>query len=353
MLMHSNCTRKIKRVKTNYKERDIFFEKRTQSNVEYSVKFVKFERSNVVHKWVGAQMIHNSIYFIPNDEERVLMYGNCPEYYECKKCGEFKWTGGCVWNGSVFGFPRSANSFLKITNNHIEEIPLSIVYNKEHHYSGVCCENGIVYQPPRNTNHILKTDLKTGISEQIDIVDAKYGINFRYCGSIIHPNGFIYFFPENGKVIKLDPELDKWSFIGKRVSTMCFDAKIGNDGNIYGFSAYNNGIMKINVKYNTVEMIHKEFAPKAYGTKYGIDGWLYSIPGDGAKIWKYNIDDDIVEEVFDLKDSSKAKYAGGVTLQNGKIVCVPATASSILILEPNCEGVIPDGMYSKYINDNY
>lgn len=319
----------------------------------YKFNYVEIGSSKKKHKWVGAQILNDDVFFIPNDETRILKINNSLEYLDAVQEGFFKWSGSCLWNDSVYCFPRSANSFLKIRNDIVEEIPLSIVYKKEHHYSGVCTKEGIVYQPPRNTNHILKTDLKTGISKQIDIVNQKFKIDFRYCGSIIHPNGYIYFFPEYGRVIKLNPKSDEWCFIGKRVSTMCFDAKIGLDGNIYGYSAYQNGIMKINVIQDMVKMIHTEFAPGAYGTKYGLDGCLYSIPGDGTKVWKYDIDSDTLEEIYDLKDSSKAKYAGGITLRDGRIICVPATADSILVMQPNKSGKIPSDLYEIYCKDNY
>jgi len=121
-------------------------------------------------------------------------------------------------------------------------------------------------------------------------------------------------------VIRLDPKTDKWCFIGERISTMCFDAKIGLDGNIYGFSAYRKGIMRIDVTNDTVQMIHTDIEPGAYGTKYGADGCLYSVPGDGSKCFRYDVESDSLETAFDLKDKSKAKYAGGSTNSNGEIL---------------------------------
>ncbi len=101
---------------------------------------------------------------------------------------------------------------------------------------------------------------------------------------------------------------------------MCFDAKIGLDGNIYGFSAYRKGIMRIDVTNDTVQMIHTDIEPGAYGTKYGADGCLYSVPGDGSKCFRYDVESDSLETAFDLKDKSKAKYAGGSTNSNGEIL---------------------------------
>lgn len=330
------------------------FRKCLDCSVTYRVDTIQLEKTKEKHKWVGAQINNGTVFAIPNDETLVLCYGKNGCYYiEGIKKGLFKWTGGCVWNNSIYCFPRTSNSFLKISEEDVREIPLSTEYNGEHHYSGVCTKAGIVYQPPRNTNHILKTDLRTGLSNRIYIVDKKYKVNFRYCGSIIHPNGFIYFFPESGRVVKFNPATDKWCFIGKSLSTMCFDAKVGMDGNIYGYSAYCKGIMKIDVSSDVVEMIHQEITPGAYGTKYGIDGCLYSVPGDGSIIWKYNVISDKVEEIFDLGDTSRAKYAGGITLPDGRIVCVPAEANKLLVLVPDVNQIVPDKLFKNYFVDNY
>ena len=330
------------------------FRKHIDSSVKYRTECIKIGNSKEKHKWVGAQINYGTVFAIPNDETRILCYDqNGNSYIEGVNKGLFKWTGGCVWNNSIYCFPTTSNSFLKICDEDVEEIPLLIEYHGEHHYSGVCTREGIVYQPPRNTNHILKTDLKTGLSNKIDIVDKKYKVTYRYCGSIIHPNGFIYFFPENGRVIKLNPDTDDWCFIGKSLSTMCFDAKVGMDGNIYGYSANCKGIMKIDVSSDAVEMIHQEITPGAYGTKYGSDGYLYSIPGDGSCIWKYDVVSDTIYMLHDLRDDSKAKYAGGLTLPNGDIICVPANASSILILKSNKNTKIPESIYKEFYQDNY
>lgn len=326
-------------------------------SITYELTLRPIDPSNAAHKWVGAQVYHDKVYAMPNDETRVLCYDvehNRIDYITGIKTGLFKWTGGCVWKNAIYCFPRTANSFLRIDEKGTKEIPLTFEYKKEHHYSGVCTKDGIVYQPPRNTNHILKTNLNTGTSTKITIVDEKYRVTFRYCGSIIHPNGYIYFFPENNEcVIKLDPKTDKWCFIGDKTSTMCFDAKIGLDGNIYGFSAYRKGIMRIDVTNDTVQMIHTDIEPGAYGTKYGADGCLYSVPGDGSKCFRYDTESDSVETVFDLKDKSKAKYAGGATLSRGNIICIPAKKKNILELSPNKEITISRQVYEFFCVDNY
>ena len=134
---------------------------------------------------------------------------------------------------------------------------------------------------------------------------------------------------------------------------MCFDAKLGLDGNIYGFSAYCKGIMKIDVVNDTVQMIHDEIEPGAYGTKYGMDGFMYSVPGDGSAIYRYDVESDKVEVVFDLKDKSRAKFAGGSTSTLGEIIFIPATGDSLLKLQPDRMRDIPSILMEFFFMDFY
>lgn len=328
---------------------------RLNSNTEYIIIEKKtILNSDVTEKWVGAQAFENAIIGIPNSETRIINFKEEFNILFKVKNGKFKWTGGCIWDNHIYAFPRTSDSFLSFNSSEISEIPIGFKYNGEHHYSGVCTRDGVVYQPPRNTNHILKTDLKNSRTSKIDIVNNVFKIKLTYCGSIIHPNGYIYFFPQNlGRIIKLDPKTDEWIYIGNKIATSCFDAKIGFDGNIYGFSAYNNGIMKIEVSSDLVQIIHENISFGAFGTKVGVDGCLYSVPGDNSIIYKFDIFNNEVVEYYDLKDGSKAKFAGGTITKDGVIYCSPATSNSILMYKPSEKIEIPEILYTTFFIDNY
>lgn len=314
-------------------------------NIKYKFKFGDNIETTRKHKWVGAQYYDDRICFIPNDETRILT-SKLEEAGNSNDTGLFKWTGGTVWNKKMYCFPRTENCFLVLDGRKIKKQYLDYSYPKEHHYGGVCTKDGIVYQPPRDTNHILKTNLKTGKSEKIYIIPSFFNSTFRYCGSILHPNGLIYFLPENNRVIVLNPKNDKWAYIGKKVQGMVFDAKVGIDGNIYGFSAYGNGILKIDVKSNNVEMIHDEIYFGSFGTKYGVNGLLYSIPGDGEFVWSYDVERDMINKEYDVNDLTKAKYAGGAVDKYGHIICAPAESNRVLIYEPDMYVEIPYNMFN-------
>lgn len=321
-------------------------------DIHYVLKYGKKIDTKFKHNWVGAQCYNSEVICIPNDENRLLKTDN--EFLGAVADDElFKWTGGTIWDNKIYCFPRTANSFLVWDGKEMGIIPLIYKYEKEHHYGGVCTNKGIVYQPPRDSNHILKTDLNTGKSDKIMITPKCIKGGLRYCGAVIHPNGLIYFLPENNKVIVLNPQNDEWAYIGKKVQGMVFDAKVGTDGNIYGFSSYGTGIIKITTCNNTVQMIHSDKYFGAYGTKYGVNGLLYSVPGDGKYIWSYDIQKDALKVEHDLHMENKAKYAGGVTDKRGNIICAPATENKVLYMIPDRKVDIPDNIYNRYYRDFY
>lgn len=329
-------------------------------DVCYSVSSAEIPKTKEAHKWVGAQSYNDKVYFVPNNATQILNYDLQNETVSKAvqlEEGLFKWTGGCIWENYLYFFPRTSNDLIAydLLSANVQRYASKYGYTKEHHYGGVCTKAGVVYQPPRNTDHILVWDLKTHDSRRIQLAPGWMKMSFRYCGSIIHPNGYAYFFPEhNGRVIKLNLRTEQWCLIGPVISTMVFDAAIGTDGNIYGFSAYCAGLLKITVGSDAVEMIHTEIRPGAYGTKAGINGKLYSVPGDGDKVWEYDIEKDLLRSIYSCDTELKAKFAGGVATRAGRLVYTPAKGDKILILmlESRTEQ-IPEEIYNNFFVDCY
>lgn len=324
----------------------------------YDVSFSTLPHVDAIHKWVGAQYYDGFIYAIPNDMNVILKYKENKNFYLGEVGdGLFKWTGGCIWNGYLYCFSRTNSNLLKISliNETIEYVKAIEQYSREHHYGGICTTNGIVYQPPRDSDHILVWNLNTENTRKIYLNTHLKNKLYRYCGSILHPNGYVYFLPETGeKIIKLDIKTEEWSFIDQEIDGMVFDAKVAADGNIYGYSAYCQGILKIDVEKNVAKMIHKEIQPGAYGTKTGINGHLYSIPGDGEQVWDYDPLTDTLKSIYQFSHSSKAKYAGGATMKNGNICAVPAQENQLFQLKVNySKQKIPDNIYYMFFVDCY
>lgn len=325
-------------------------------NVKYSISFKNLPPASAIHKWVGAQCAGNSLYGIPNDMNAILKYtDNAVSYLGNVGDSFFKWTGGCIWGKELYAFSRTSNSLLKmsIDNERIEYIRLKEKYVREHHYGGICTKEGKVYQPPRDSNHILVWNLKTGTAKKIYIYSENK--NLRYCGSILHPNGYAYFLPEIGeKVIKLNTETEEWSFIGENINAMVFDAKVAIDGAIYGYSAYCSGILKISVESDDVEIIHCKINSGAYGTKLGVNGHLYSIPGDGNDVWDFDPITSSINRIYKFSNGCKARYAGGACDRRGNIYAVPARANNLLCLKSSIDNIeIPDDVWKEFFSDCY
>lgn len=326
--------------------------------VEYSVFFDSLPPVMTTHKWVGAQSVDSDIYGIPSDMNAVLKFTAKGSAYLGKLGNNlFKWTGGCIWNGCLYGFSRSSNNLLKmeLDTEAMQLIPVGEAYAQEHHYGGICIKDGIVYQPPRDSDHILVWDLKTEKTAKLHLPSEPNAGTFRYCGSILHPNGYAYLLPELGeKVIKLNAATGAWSFIGKSIDAMVFDAKVAVDNRIYGFSAYCDGILRIDVDSEQVDMIHTEIRPGAFGTKLGVNGHLYSIPGDGDAVWDYDPLSDSLECIYRFPQHVVEKYAGGITMRNGDICGMPARQNDLFHLKADGIGLeIPGDVYRDYFVDCY
>lgn len=313
------------------------------------------------YKWVGGQVNENDDLFgIVNGATKVLKFSNLNqtiEYFGELPPRNFKWTGGCFYNKSLYGFPRSANELLKVDveQETTQELKLGLNYRGEHHYGGVLTRKGIVYQPPRNTDHILAIDLNTLRCRRIPLAPQWKKIKFRYCGSVLHPNGFVYFLPEFGeRVIKFDPDTEEFAYIGSALDCMVFDAAIAPDGNIYGYSAYSHGLLKIDVMKDTTEMAHQELLPGCYGTKLGPNGKLYGIPGDGNDFLEYDVENDRIDSIGRAAELGNAKCAGGAVDHFGNIYCVPALGSYLYKIRFNgIEAAIPKDLYDDFFVDCY
>ena len=315
--------------KINYKEQEI-----------KNVKSISIEKNIQDFKWVGAVNYNNIMYCINNRTDDVLKLDleNDKISYIKTNLGiskDFRWTGGCYHNGKIYGFPRTSNELLCIdpTTDKVSIIPLNLCYKTEHHYGGVYTNEGYIYQPPRNTNHILVINLNDFSTHKINI--APQFLKYAYLSGIQHLNGLIYFFPEkNERILVLNPKNEKFYFIGKRLKCLVFDAAIGKDENIYGFSGYEDGILKIEPKKNKAEMICTEIGiPGCYGSKLGINGEIYGIPGNGDYIWEFNVEKQKAKKIFKVTESGKAKCAGGVISKQGNIYTVPAYGNTIYKLE--------------------
>ena len=307
-------------------------------------------------QYVGGQIANGKLYAIINSSEKMLtcdLRSGEMDFLGSYAKNDFKWTGGCLYQDMIVMFPRFENTLLiyHIESKTFEEIDCGLHYTAEHHYGGVCTHNGIIYQPPRSTNHILKWDLNEKVCKKIEI---NAGQVCRYCGSVIHPNGYIYFIPErNCRVLKMNMETEEIVPIGDPICAMAFDPTIAFNGNIYGYST-EKGILKIDTENDTVSMICEELETHAYGTKCGINGNLYSLPGYTNDVWEFDPQCEALRKCYSFDAQNKVNYAGGAVDINGDIYGLPVWADNILKISFQKHNVtIPSDIYSLFYKDFY
>lgn len=312
------------------------------------------------YSFVGAQTFEGGVAFIPNGSSCFALLksdGSLERVWFDKKENEgfFCWTGGAIFDGQLVCFPRKSNDLLvlDLASFEVRVFRLGYKYVHEHHYGGAVA-GCMVYQPPRGEDHVLCIDLLTKKAHRVQLAPKWLGLKACYCGSILHPNGLIYFLPENGRVVEFDPATERLRFIGKPVEAMAFGAAVSPKGDIYGFSGYASGILHIDPDHDLVEMVRTDIGcPGAYGTRLGINGLMYSVPGDGDAVLEFDPDTGAVNEVALLDEfGMKAKCAGSAMMQDGTIVFAPAFGTRAYLLAPNRSIQIPHNL-NIFFNDCY
>lgn len=316
-----------------------------------------YEISDYDFQGVGGIVYNDYLYLTSANGGNFYRFNLATKDFELMGCVEesrLKYSGMCKYNGRLFCFPRSANTIAIINPNQgkIEERNLNTSYNCEHHYGGTITDRGIIYLPPRNEDHILAIDTDTFQTHRIIIGRMKY----RYSSIMYHPNGYIYLVPEyNQKVIKMDPQNEKISYIGDFfIDSRTLGVTIGPDGNIYGFLGFENGILRIDVNSDRCEIIRRDIKTRALGTELGVDGCLYSVPAYGRFLYRYDVTSDEYE-VFDIKKDigNKAFCAGGAIDKDGSIYMIPCYGRNLLKIS----FLITDnnylGEYLRYSENNF
>ena len=322
-----------------------------------SVRIIPIAKQNR-YQYVGGQIDGKKLYAVVNSAEKMLVYDiekNNLSYLGDFSKDDFKWTGGCIYKNVFYSFPRKENCLLAfdIKEGSFSEIMCPFSYSGEHHYGGVCTDSGIIYQPPRNTNSILRWDINQRACSEIIINN---GTKCRYCASVIHPGGYIYFIPEaDACVLKMDIKTEEIVPVGEPVQGFAFDLKVAADGNIYGFRSgtHTSGILKIDTKNDTVSVLHKDLNFNAYSTKLGINGKLYSLPGYTGDVWEFDPETQKVRVIYSMDSTQSIYYAGGAVDRNGDIYGLPVFSEDILVLSFNSDEEIPEDIYQHFFVDFY
>ena len=304
-----------------------------------------------VHKWVGGIIADGTLYGVINSAPSMLaldietkqarLIGNFDE-------APFKWSGACQIEDRLYLFPRAARGLLcyEPARGSFREYPSRRCYGGEHHYGGVWAA-GKIWQPPRNTDHLLIWE-PDGACTELQVADHPV----HYCGSVLHPNGCVYFLPErNEPVLCLEPQNGTVTPLTPPVSTMVFDAKVAADGCIYGYSSA-SGLMRLDVRAGVCEMLYPEIPFRAYGTKFGANGRLYSLPGWNGALWEFTLQKGTLRQVYTCDGTAEVHFAGGACDANGNIFAVPVFEDYVLKIDFGGEK-IPPVLHEVFFKDNY
>lgn len=161
----------------------------------------------------GAVLGHMS-YGIPFDAKYILVINNLTGEVAQRDFGydlsmPGKWHGVFYWQGSAFAVPYNHHSYLKIDpDGSISMIPLNTPNaGKAAKYRGGCVVGDYAYLAPFNARHVLKTNLSTSYSEELD-VGVDLGGRFKYWGCA-HGWGKVFFSPHDARyALELDVSTD-------------------------------------------------------------------------------------------------------------------------------------------------
>jgi len=320
--------------------------------------FSKLPLPQQQHKfqYVGGQLLGRTLCAVVNSAQRMLRLDTgtgAMDFVGEFDDADFKWTGGCVWEGKFYAFPRVENSMLIYdpAEEGFSRLPCEFTYPKEHHYGGVCTAGGIVYQPPRNSDHILRWDLRTGRCRKLVINGGQPG---RYCGSVIHPDGSVWFIPERDfPVLRMDPRTEELTPVGGPVTATAFNPVVLPDGNIYGFRC-DRGLVRIDTAAGRVDILHSNLPFKAYGTKPGLNGKLYSLPGYCREVWEFDPLTGQAKVCFRLDKDAQVQSAGGPVDRSGDCYALPVYADHVLKIGFGHHGVtVPEELYQAFFRNFY
>lgn len=314
-----------------------------------TLESLKFQRIEFLHNFdtyqyryaFGEAVDEEILYGIPmcaKDVMKLDINKNKISFLKRKGKFDFDYTGGCydAKRRCVWGIPRNSNSLLciNVDKDEVSEIPLQTCFESEgihggHHYTGVLVKDSIYCAPRHKSSGILKINLETMQINMISL-DELLGFNSHYSGTILHPNGYIYFTPSVGNYfLKLDPRNDNITFLGEKMQTTIFGGCIYNS-DIYSYTSH--GIIKVDIKKEEVMWLHKfENKRQMYGTILHPNGCIYSW-GSGNQFVEYDINKQTYNVLATIYDINNAFIynAGGMVLKDKNIYFTPCQGRFVM-----------------------
>jgi hypothetical protein len=301
------------------------------------------------YKWVGAVTVPDGqIYAFPTNAGALLVINPLKRAWKeipISVNGELLFTGGCYYNGSVYGFPRRSNLLLRATQTgdllKVEIIVLDLPSAPspvDFFYSGALVGSK-VYLAPRHADFVGIVNLDDYSAQRIPLPSPNIQ-GVQYNASAAHPNGKVYFVPwsfarsAGDRVMVLDTNTNEISFMGGDViASACFgNLSVMPNGIMYGFSsAFGTGMLKIdpdrNEAYNICPVtIEGTEITGSFSQKLMPNGKIYSVCGNSGNLYEFDPVTETCRIAATLDDHpySAAKCAGSAVALDGSLWCIPA-----------------------------
>ena len=279
------------------------------------------------------------------------------------------WYGGVAYNEYIYGTPYNADYVLKLNTNNktLSEVgknDLAIMSGKLGKFvNGTLASNGEIYFAPNNVGHVLILNPSTDTLSTISSSAWNTKENAHNCCNIIENpvDGMLYVMPNNcDDIVQIDP-VHKTTKIVATIADNEIDkfatALLAPNGKIYCIPSYG---------YNQIVI----FDPNTYDIEYlTIVGFktsnfdvyndaivapnnkIYFIPSgaNSDTIWEFDIATNSLISLATI-DNINDRWCGGKLNRDGKIMCLPYKAVTLLALDTKISSQIPSLELFKYFN---
>lgn len=178
-------------------------------------------------------------------------------------------------------------------------------------------------------------------------------------GPVLAPNGKIYAVPNSDSFYCIiDPNTDTFTIKRSILGGGCSSAACAHNGKLYAPSLFGSNLLRVlNTNNDTETILQGSIAQGYYGAVLGPNGKIYAIPSDTAytsgKVMVINSVNDNISYIDisatiwpgggnpgDISGgignaNGDDLWYGGALAPNGKIYCMPARATSILVIDTN------------------
>lgn len=252
-----------------------------------------------------------------------------------------KWLGGVLAdNGYIYSCKGGKSNILKLSYND-DSFSTALYNNGSESYGGTLATNKIIYYPYGNGIssvepyfYFFNTTNEEIASFQPELTGTVNPPAF--VGSVLAPNGYIYYIPSYSTVvIKVNPEDNSSVVFGELPTGQKWGGgALAPNGCIYGMPDSENHILKIDTSTDTATTFgsFSNLNHAWYGGVLAPNGCIYGIPYNSASILKIDTNNDTATTFGDLQGSKK--WIGGVLAPNGCIYGIPYSSTSILKIDP-------------------